>query len=277
MYERFFSVLVLICCVSCAHFQKFNFFGNAPVKIYDKKFYDHEEAAAYQITVIQQNLAVVKKLTYHGGSLLVKMPTEYEYLRPPWLATTGLLGIRKSQELFFLNYYKREDWCVNESLRKSEMFDSVVVTTGSDYLSYAREHGFTYIYQKRSDGVIFYDLLTNEQQVIAKHSGTANLNELFDLFIRNKIAKRGVASYITVPSPQLKTEFNYNDQTKKGFISSKITGMNERTVLMKEIANICATKNIKLSTGIEAPSGHFRILDEQLKDGTLTISFESLY
>lgn len=253
------------------------FVGCAPVLIHNKKFYDHDEAAGYQIKLIQNNLAMVKKLFYHGGSLLVKVPTDYEYFNPPWIVNLGPGPIKESQHVFFLNYYKRDDWLIRESLRKSEMFDSVFFTSGGDYLSYAKDHGFAYVMEKQLSGFVFYDLISNDKQFINYHSGAANLTELLDFFIKNQKSKRGVASYAPAPSPQLKTEFKYDDKTKRGFVSSRINGTSERAALMREIAQICATKNIKLSTGMEAPSGYFRVLDEQLKDGVLTITFESLY
>lgn len=70
-------------------------------------------------------------------------------------------------------------------------------------------------------------------------------------------------------------EFKYDAETKTGYISVKGKGPEARQWMMKQIEEICASKNIVIGEGttISEPA-HFRVLDETFVDGKFTIKFE---
>lgn len=70
-------------------------------------------------------------------------------------------------------------------------------------------------------------------------------------------------------------EFEYNPETKTGYISVKGKGPEARTWMLKQIEEICASKNIVIQEG-EKPTepARFRILSESFLDGKFTMKFE---
>ena len=55
-------------------------------------------------------------------------------------------------------------------------------------------------------------------------------------------------------------------------------GLEARDSILRRIAEICATKNkLLVSDDLAAARGAFKVLDEELKDGVLRISFAALY
>jgi hypothetical protein len=70
-------------------------------------------------------------------------------------------------------------------------------------------------------------------------------------------------------------EFDYNPATKMGYISVKGKGPEARGWMLKQIEEICASKNIVIQEG-EKPSepARFRILSESFLDGKFTMKFE---
>jgi hypothetical protein len=77
--------------------------------------------------------------------------------------------------------------------------------------------------------------------------------------------------------PPVTEEMSYDEQTRRGWVSVKGRGLEARDSLLKRIAEICATKNKLLVSDDMASRGAFKVLDEELKDGVLKISFEALY
>jgi hypothetical protein len=70
-------------------------------------------------------------------------------------------------------------------------------------------------------------------------------------------------------------EFEYDPETKSGYISVKGKGPEARTWMLKQIEEICASKNIVIQEG-EKPSepARFRVLSESFRDGKFTMKFE---
>jgi hypothetical protein len=70
-------------------------------------------------------------------------------------------------------------------------------------------------------------------------------------------------------------EFEYDPETKTGYISVKGKGPEVRGWMLKQIEEICASKNIVIEEGttISEPA-HFRVLSETFLDGKFTIKFE---
>lgn len=70
-------------------------------------------------------------------------------------------------------------------------------------------------------------------------------------------------------------EFEYDPETKMGYISVKGKGPEARAWMLKQIEEICASKNIVIQEG-EKPSepARFRVLSESFLDGKFTMKFE---
>jgi hypothetical protein len=70
-------------------------------------------------------------------------------------------------------------------------------------------------------------------------------------------------------------EFDYDPATKMGYISVKGKGPEARGWMLKQIEEICASKNIVIQKG-EKPSepARFRVLSESFLDGKFTMKFE---
>jgi hypothetical protein len=69
-------------------------------------------------------------------------------------------------------------------------------------------------------------------------------------------------------------EFEYNPETKMGYISVKGKGPEARSWMLKQIEEICASKNIVIQEGATSEPAHFRVLNEKFLDGKFTIKFE---
>jgi hypothetical protein len=71
-------------------------------------------------------------------------------------------------------------------------------------------------------------------------------------------------------------EFEYDAKTKTGYISVKGKGPEARPWMLKQIEQICASKNIVIQEGTtsESEPARFRVLDETFVDGKFTIKFE---
>ena len=76
------------------------------------------------------------------------------------------------------------------------------------------------------------------------------------------------------------THYHYDASSGKGTISVDISGkgIEVRQWIVENIGKICSDKNITLEAGKETgEGGHYRILSEFVKDGILTIEFESAW
>ncbi|MGA1980318.1 MAG: hypothetical protein ABSG99_07145 [Sedimentisphaerales bacterium] len=69
-------------------------------------------------------------------------------------------------------------------------------------------------------------------------------------------------------------EFKYDAETKTGYISVKGKGPEARSWMLRQIEEICASKNIVIQEGETSEPAHFRVLDETFVDGKFTIKFE---
>jgi hypothetical protein len=80
----------------------------------------------------------------------------------------------------------------------------------------------------------------------------------------------------TQPKASEPVEFKYDAATKTGYISVKGKGPEARAWMLKQIEEICASKNIVIQDGTtsESEPARFRVLDETFLDGKFTIKFE---
>jgi len=76
------------------------------------------------------------------------------------------------------------------------------------------------------------------------------------------------------------TAYVYDHETGKGTISVDISGkgIEVRHWIVENIGKICSSKNILLEAGRESPAGgRYRVLNESVADGILTIEFEAAF
>jgi hypothetical protein len=81
--------------------------------------------------------------------------------------------------------------------------------------------------------------------------------------------KSGISPKVSEP-----IEFEYDAETKTGYISVKGKGPEARAWMLRQIEEICTSKNIIIQKGTTSEPAHFRILDETFLDGKFTIKFE---
>jgi hypothetical protein len=75
-------------------------------------------------------------------------------------------------------------------------------------------------------------------------------------------------------------DYSYDSKTQKGRISVDISayGIGARDWVIKNIGKICSSKELLMEAGHESSSGgHYRLLNESMKDGVLTIEFVAGY
>ncbi len=77
-----------------------------------------------------------------------------------------------------------------------------------------------------------------------------------------------------VPPKAEPVEFEYDPETKMGYISVKGKGPEARSWMLKQIEEICASKNIVIQEGAASEPARFRVLSETLLNGKFTIKFE---
>jgi hypothetical protein len=78
----------------------------------------------------------------------------------------------------------------------------------------------------------------------------------------------------TSPKTPEPVEFEYDPETKMGYISVKGKGPEARSWMLKQIEEICASKNIVIEEGKTSEPAHFRVLNETFLNGKFTIKFE---
>ena len=90
-------------------------------------------------------------------------------------------------------------------------------------------------------------------------------------------ASDGNAAHKAVNFSSLKVvSYQYDSRTDKGSLSVNISdyGLEARDWVIKNIGKICSSKEVLLEAGPEkSTGGHYRVLNESLKDGVLTIDF----
>jgi hypothetical protein len=86
---------------------------------------------------------------------------------------------------------------------------------------------------------------------------------------------------ITGPwGPMPVVSYTYDATSQKGVLSVDISGkgIEAREWVVKNIGNICSSKNITLEAGKETKTGgRYRVLNESVRDGILTIEFETAW
>jgi hypothetical protein len=114
--------------------------------------------------------------------------------------------------------------------------------------------------------------MSNEEaeQFIEKTRAAANRQSLSSAGEPPKYSQETIPPKASEPP----VEFEYNPETKTGYISVKGKGPEVRPWMLKQIEEICASKNIVIEEGTKFEPAHFRVLSETFLDGKFTIKFE---
>ena len=122
-----------------------------------KNFPTPEAARDYMNNVaIPKQLADITPMQHCGGKLLIALPSDQRLLSPPFLVTTGVIS--EQQKTFFLYYYKADFNAIADGLRKSNIFDSVMLENCPDLTAYARQNGYDYTLEHTGRNYILTDI-----------------------------------------------------------------------------------------------------------------------
>jgi len=108
------------------------------------------------------------------------------------------------------------------------------------------------------------------ETIWTKSVGEEEISQYGILFMKVPSDKENITT-------QHSEELYYDDNTGKGKISISGQGLSARPYLLQRIGEICSSKNVVLKAGQKIPAGSYKILSENLKNGKLTIEFESIY
>jgi hypothetical protein len=133
-----------------------------------------------------------------------------------------------------------------------------------------------YKYQKKA---------LKRQYKLAKTEGKSDTYKSLDKVVQdtNEISsiKVGLIKVEKIASPNtpkmfvpVQHEFVYDEKTQRGYISVKSKGLEARPWMIKQIEEVCSSKNIVIQGGTKPEPAYYRILDEKLQDGKFTIEFE---
>jgi len=261
--------------------------GRPPYSVGGKQFPTVEKALAQQAAIAQQSIEEIEPGSYFGGSLLVSLPPDNVVVSPVFL--TGVETLDEESRRYFRLFFKADAEFLVQAFIRSGLFDSVTLTRAVSHWRYAADFGYRYVLVYGGHaGFTMLDMAANtETKVTVLGTGLAGLvngmeRALDDLARQARVnapageslQSAGVARAAALPVAE---EMNYDEQTRRGWVSVKGRGLESRGSILRRIAEICATKNKLLISDDMGSRGAFKVLDEELKDGVLKISFEALY
>lgn len=262
--------------------------AKGPYRMFGQVFDTPAKALACQMEGTQKQLAELVPGQYYGGSLLVVLPPDSVVISPAFLTGSETLDYEAKQ--FFRDYFRIDAEFMVQAFIRSGLFDSVTLTRSISHWRYASDFGYRYVFvYGGTAGFTLLDMATNTETKVSilgtGMPGWVNGTErALDELARQarlkgpgteSLEKAGVARAAALPVAE---EMNYDEQTRQGWISMRGRGLDARGSLLRRIAEICATKNkLLVSDDMQAARGAFKVLNEELKDGVLKISFEALY
>lgn len=262
--------------------------AKGPYRMFGQVFNTPDKALACQVEGTQKQLAELVPGQYYGGSLLVVLPPDSVVISPAFL--TGSETLDAEQKQFFRDHFRIDAEFMVQAFIRSGLFDSVTLTRSISHWRYASDFGYRYVFVYGGvTGFTLLDMATNTETKVSilgtGMPGWVNGTErALDELARQarlkgpgaeSLEKAGVARAAALPVAE---EMNYDEQTRQGWISMRGRGLDARGSLLRRIAEICATKNkLLVSDDMQAARGAFKVLNEELKDGVLKISFEALY
>lgn len=236
----------------------------------------------------ERQLKAVQRGQYYGGSLLLVLPPDSALISAAYIAAYRPDFDADSKRVYQLWYQETANTTL-AALNKAGCFDSATLTRVVGYRKYAADFGYRYVlvYVGRPDGMRLVDMVTREE-VVVKPTGEGlaglmnGIEQALDGLGRGPVTQAPAtaqpAAGTVAASPRVTEEMHYDEQTRQGWVSVRGRGLEARDSVLRRIAEICATKNkLLVSDDLAAARGAFKVLDEELKDGVLRITFEALY
>lgn len=239
-------------------------------------------------TAWAQQLKAVQRGQYYGGSLLLVLPPDSALISASFIGAYRPDFDADSKRVYQL-WFQESAHTTLTALNQAGLFDSATLTRVVGYRKYAADFGYRYVlvYVGRPDGMRLVDMVTREE-VVVKPTGEGlaglmnGIEQVLDGLGRGPVAQATAANKpageaVAAP-PRVVEEMHYDEQTRQGWVSVRGRGLEARDSVLRRIAEICATKNkLLVSDDLAAARGAFKVLDEELKDGVLRITFEALY
>jgi len=242
-----------------------------------------EEVFVHYRAAWEHQLEGVQRGQYYGGSLLLVLPPDSALISPAFIGAYRPDFDADSKRVYQL-WFQESANITLAALNKAGCFDSATLTRVVGYRKYAADFGYRYVlvYVGRPDGMSLVDMVTREEVVVKVAgeglAGTMNgIEQALDGLGRGPVAGKPAGEAIAA-APRVVEEMHYDEQTRHGWVSLRGRGLEARDSILRRIAEICATKNkLLVSDDLAAARGAFKVLDEELKDGVLKITFEALY
>lgn len=227
---------------------------------------------------------------YYGGSVLLVLPPDSALISPKFIGAYRSDFDQDSRQVY-QRWFALSAQVTLEAINKAGLFDSATLTQVNGYWKYASDYGYRYVlvYVGRPDGMRLSDTETRAEVVLTPAgeglAGLMNgLEQALDQLARQAPPNPGGGAATvaearpSTPRPDSGESMHYDDQTRRGWVAIKGRGLAARNSLLQRIAEICATKNkLLVSDDLAQARGAFKVLDEELADGVLKVTFEALY
>jgi hypothetical protein len=234
-----------------------------------------------------EQLGKVTRGQYYGGSLLLVLPPDSALISPAFIGAYRPDFDDDSKRVYRL-WYDENAQTTLEAINKAGLFDSATRTRIVGYWKYASDFGYRYVlaFVGRPDGMKLADMVTREEVVVSYvGEGLPGLMNGIEQALDKLARGQGTTAVAAAPAPipaappvAAAEEMHYDEQTRRGWVSVRGRGLAAREMILRRIAEICATKNkLLVSDDLAAARGAFKVHDEELKDGVLKVSFEALY
>ncbi len=259
-----------------------------PYVLAGRSFTSAEQVFTTYRAAWEQQLKVVQRGQYYGGSLLLVLPPDSALMSADFIGAYRADFDADTKRVYQLWFQESANTTL-AALNKAGCFDSATLTRVVGYRKYAADFGYRYVlvYVGRPDGMHLVDMVTREE-VVVKTTGEGlagvmnGIEQALDGLGRGPVAKPAVADKpageAVAAQARVVEEMHYDEQTRQGWVSVRGRGLEARDSILRRIAEICATKNkLLVSDDLAAARGAFKVLDEELKDGVLRISFAALY
>ncbi|MEI8245999.1 MAG: hypothetical protein WCI51_09225 [Lentisphaerota bacterium] len=155
--------------------------NSEPCMIDGKLIETPEAAGNYMSETTIKQLAEVSSGQHYGGRLLIALPSDQALQAPPFLtkpeagtflvAMQGivllqspplLIAVRgtlsEKNKIYVLCFYKADFKAIADGLRKSNMFNSVMLENCPDLTAYARQNGYDYTLEHTGRNYILTDI-----------------------------------------------------------------------------------------------------------------------
>lgn len=259
-----------------------------PYVVAGQSFNSAEQVFLTFRTAWERQLARVTRGQYYGGSLLIVLPPDSALISPAFIGAYRPDFDEDTKRVYRL-WFSESSNTTLEAVNKAGLFDSATRTRVVGYWKYASDYGYRYVlaYVGRPDGMKLADMVTREEVVVTQiGEGLAGLmngiEQALDKLARGQGTKAagdpGPAAPVSSAPAAIAEEMHYDEQTRRGWVSVRGRGLAAREMILRRIAEICATKNkLLISDDLSAARGAFKVHDEELKDGVLKVTFEALY